>query len=759
MDESKLLLGNLFRHINSLEMRGSLGDQVFRIVVLYFVADQVIDWSSEQWGALRRKHESEQRLLPEDSAWILIERCGGSRHLPDGNLPSFQELHERLSYMGEQLDRYEWRALFDSLFYNIIGESGYDRTHAEIGGALAGGLAKNHDLIDLDAYCGEALIEHLRLYGGGFGRHLVQNKLDYLDIILLRLHVWDVDFELIDGRAAKLDEETLALLDIPTDGYSPFGGVLERLSATPCRGRLLLLFTSRMTSDPTALRELRELLLEGDLLEAVFDFNSFNAKGRPVRSYAWLLNAKKRHADQTLCIDIRGLPAIASDATHQNLAAFAAATCTTWASNKPDLALALGPLNGLFAQLFDGGYQDIEGLCKVLPSSQVIKASIASRRVPPAKRDRELSLLDRRPLLPLLGRAGESPSCIYIIGNNGVGKSLLLASLVPYLQQKEIRCSAIAVGGCDRFPLSDSELYPSYSYLGDKTGKSSSPKSIERKLIRMLIKLVRMYGRPEVFDKVLDEVDIKQRVYLAPESIFSGLQLPSEELARRVVPISEARRAIVPLKNMCLALSRRGTSDLVRFIDLSSGEQQLLHLFARIIYTATPGEVLLIDEPEISLHVRWQQVLPSLFSSLAQELRCQFVIATHSPTLVANASDSQSQCFLAKKQQLHAIAPQHRHSVETILLEGFETYTPHNREVAERCAALVGEAIRVSNSADADHASAQSSLVEALERMQGTMASFANKDDQRFQQDQNLIEQARLAIAETFNLAATVGQV
>ncbi|MNZ99753.1 hypothetical protein D3C78_1190920 [compost metagenome] len=91
--------------------------------------------------------------------------------------------------------------------------------------------------------------------------------------------------------------------------------------------------------------------------------------------------------------------------------------------------------------------------------------------------------------------------------------------------------------------------------------------------------------------------------------------------------------------------------------------------------------------------------------------------------------------------------------METILLEGFETYTPHNREVAERCAALVGEAIRATNRADLDYATVQHSLEEALLKMQGAMGNFADKGDQRYQQDETLIEQARMAITETFTLS------
>ena len=754
MDESKVFLGNLLGQVQNLQLQGSLSERQFRILMLYAMADRIIDWQNGRWAALRSEQVSKDGQTSDDGMWILMEECGGLDNLPDGQSYSFVSLVRLLDDMRRKLDDNEWRALFDTLFYSIISEFGFDRSLAEISAALAAGLANHRNMIDLDPYCAEALLKHRRLYNGSYKYHVIRNELALFDLVLLRLHVWEVDFDLVDNQPSDVNKESLAILAPSSDKSAPFGSLLEQLSEASCEGRLLMLFTLKSRSDREALDALSQTLIEDDLLEAVFDFNSFNAKAKPIRCFGWLLNGKKHHAQQTLCIDTRNLLGTAHDATAEQLAAFSAAICTAWACTVPSPENSLGPLNGLFDQWFDGGYRDIDGVCKVLPSNQVIKAPVTTMRVPPAKGDREMSLLDRRPLEPLLDEAARSPGCVYIIGNNGAGKSMLLASLVPYLQQRAIPCSAIAMGPSDRFPLSDRKRFPKYQYLGDRSGKGYSLQAVERKLIELMSKLVLMDGRANLIDLVLDHVDLKHRIYLAPKGIFSTLQLQPEELAKRVIPIAQAASEYVSLKDMCLALSRRDNSGLVRFADLSSGEQQVLHLFIRIIATATPGKVLLVDEPEISLHVRWQQVLPGLFSHMARELRCLFVIATHSPTLVANAKSSIDHCFLAKDQRLRAVAAQHRHSVETILMEGFETYTPHNREVAERCAALVGEAIRATNREDLDHVTVQRSLENELVKMQKTMEDFSDKDDQRYLQDGYLIEQARAAIAETFVLSS-----
>jgi len=65
---------------------------------------------------------------------------------------------------------------------------------------------------------------------------------------------------------------------------------------------------------------------------------------------------------------------------------------------------------------------------------------------------------------------------------------------------------------------------------------------------------------------------------------------------------------------------------------LSRGEKTLLYLFFAIYYYKDRISVFLLDEPEISFHVTWQEKLIKDLSSIAPNN--QFIIATHSPSLV-----------------------------------------------------------------------------------------------------------------------------
>lgn len=66
---------------------------------------------------------------------------------------------------------------------------------------------------------------------------------------------------------------------------------------------------------------------------------------------------------------------------------------------------------------------------------------------------------------------------------------------------------------------------------------------------------------------------------------------------------------------------------------LSSGETQIVILFALAAFEASKGSVFVVDEPELSLHPKWQNDFMSSFLKLCGD-RSQVFVATHSPEIV-----------------------------------------------------------------------------------------------------------------------------
>jgi len=89
------------------------------------------------------------------------------------------------------------------------------------------------------------------------------------------------------------------------------------------------------------------------------------------------------------------------------------------------------------------------------------------------------------------------------------------------------------------------------------------------------------------------------------------------------------------------------SGQLIEPSQLSSGEQQLLALAYELLFGSEQETVVLLDEPELSLHVAWLQGLLSAFSDMGDSRGLQFLIATHSPTVLRGHMDSERSLDLA----------------------------------------------------------------------------------------------------------------
>lgn len=67
---------------------------------------------------------------------------------------------------------------------------------------------------------------------------------------------------------------------------------------------------------------------------------------------------------------------------------------------------------------------------------------------------------------------------------------------------------------------------------------------------------------------------------------------------------------------------------------LSSGEKEILVLFYQLLFEVKDGVMLLVDEPEISLHIAWQRMFAEDLKKIVKQKKMTAIVATHSPQIV-----------------------------------------------------------------------------------------------------------------------------
>ena len=225
-------------------------------------------------------------------------------------------------------------------------------------------------------------------------------------------------------------------------------------------------------------------------------------------------------------------------------------------------------------------------------------------------------------------------------GINGVGKSTILNKVVK----------GLSAGG----------EFPSHMLKGVRI--SVEPE--EAKWIRYDV--IRSFDRPllnldavgklnTALSDLTTELDMQlfflQRKYLDYQvnignRIISCLQSGDADAALQAQQISAPKKTFQDLIDNLFSETGKKivrTENEIRFsqigetltpYQLSSGEKQMLVILLTVLVEDQRPYVLFMDEPEVSLHVEWQERLIDLILSLNPNV--QIILTTHSPALVMN---------------------------------------------------------------------------------------------------------------------------
>lgn len=94
-----------------------------------------------------------------------------------------------------------------------------------------------------------------------------------------------------------------------------------------------------------------------------------------------------------------------------------------------------------------------------------------------------------------------------------------------------------------------------------------------------------------------------------------------------------------------VTFKKKNTKEKFEIENASSGEQSVIMNILGISSIIKDGSLVLIDEPEVCLHPEWQEkYITLLIDIFKKQKKCHFIIATHSPQIIANLKENN--CFI-----------------------------------------------------------------------------------------------------------------
>lgn len=158
------------------------------------------------------------------------------------------------------------------------------------------------------------------------------------------------------------------------------------------------------------------------------------------------------------------------------------------------------------------------------------------------------------------------------------------------------------------------------------------------------------------YAEYLDEYSYISRFKNAFESMFDGVTYVGKEAKSNTILFSNGYK--------CFDIS-----------ELSTGEKQIVLRGTDILFHAEKGGIVFIDEPELSLHPRWQEKILNFYRDLFKDKdgkqMVQLIIATHSQYIVRSALEQKEnvKVLVLKKENTNLIAD----VPKMLLLDNFDS--------------------------------------------------------------------------------------
>lgn len=221
--------------------------------------------------------------------------------------------------------------------------------------------------------------------------------------------------------------------------------------------------------------------------------------------------------------------------------------------------------------------------------------------------------------------------------------------------------------------------------------KNFSDRSSTYKFKSEIIKELRLHGYEGVAEliceasRILSEFEIKKSLFRYKVQFTSERRSADFSVIQSFALLDRLK-----LLRLQSCLLTRANGETMNAANASSGQQQMLCSVIGLATAIHDDSLVLIDEPELSLHPQWQQLfLEYLRTALLPFKDCHVFVATHSPLIVQGARALGIDVVTLGRRELAGPQGAADSSVEETLMDVFETPVPNSSHLANKVFGIV----------------------------------------------------------------------